>query len=139
MAARKTSRTTRQKARRRSGQAQETTSQRPDSETASKKKPVGQAKKATKKPTRKRGRPRVSNTSTERVTLRVESDHLSVIDTLVSLGEYSNRSDAVRHAIREFVESAIEDVEEMKKRHEKRQKLMQLAAFKAELSELEEA
>jgi uncharacterized protein YbjQ (UPF0145 family) len=97
MAARKTSRTTPKKPARSSEAATTTTSQRPKTKKVSKKK---SASKAGKRTTRRRGRPRVSNTATERVTLRVESDHLQLIDTLVRLKQYSNRSDAVRHANR---------------------------------------
>lgn len=137
MAARKTSRTPRKRSSRRTQAAETTTSQGPETKKAPKKKTV--AKSAPKKATRQRGRPRVSNTATERVTLRVESDHLQVIDQLVRLKQYSNRSDAVRHAIKEFVENALEDVDDMLEKQEKRQKLMQLAALSDQLDELQEA
>jgi Arc/MetJ-type ribon-helix-helix transcriptional regulator len=136
MAARKNPRTT-TKRRTRSQQAAEettTTSQRPEKKATRK-----AAKPATKKPARRRGRPRVSNTATERVTLRVEKDHLEVIDTLVTLKQYSNRSDALRHAIKEFCENVLDDVDEMLAKQQKRQKLLQLAALRDELDELQEA
>ncbi|MBW3583747.1 MAG: ribbon-helix-helix domain-containing protein [Euryarchaeota archaeon] len=71
----------------------------------------------------------MSNTDTERVTLRLEREHLEVIDTLVRLKQYSNRSDALRGAIKQFCEDALDDVEEMMEKAEKRNKLRQLAAM----------
>jgi Arc/MetJ-type ribon-helix-helix transcriptional regulator len=41
--------------------------------------------------------------STERVTVRLSSDTLAVLRTLIDSGEYQNLSDIVRQAIDEFV------------------------------------
>lgn len=87
---------------------------------------------------RTRGRPRVSNTETERVTLRIESEHLQIIDTLVRLKQYSNRSDAIRGAIKAFCEDALEEVDDMIERQQKKQKLLQLEALTAQLAELQD-
>lgn len=41
----------------------------------------------------------------ERVTLRLRRDQLEQLDLLVSLGEFDDRSSAIRQAIRELVDS----------------------------------
>lgn len=96
-------------------------------------------KKATQKSASKpkrTGRPRVSQTETERVTLRVEKDQLFVIDTLVKLKKYSNRSEALRAAIKEFTDDQLDQVDDFTAQHEKRLKLMQLAALQDQMDEL---
>lgn len=141
MAARKTSRQRRSKKSdlEEIDQDVEETTTSPGSKT---KKKSSSSKKASKKSTpkksaaKKRGRPRVSNTDTVRVTLRVEKDHMEVIDMLVRLKQYSNRSDALRNAIAQFCDEELENVEELVEKQQKRQKLKQLAALTDQLNEL---
>jgi Arc/MetJ-type ribon-helix-helix transcriptional regulator len=116
-----------------------TTSPKPK---AASKTPKPKAKAASKgkasKSKRSRGRPRVSNTDTERVTLRIEKEHLQTIDLLVQLKQYSNRSDAIRQAIKLFCDEALEEVDDLIERQEKKQKLARLAALADQLAELNE-
>ena len=47
---------------------------------------------------------------TERVTLRLPARELEGIDVLVTLGEFSNRSEAIRAALRSFVKTKLAEV-----------------------------
>ena len=46
----------------------------------------------------------------ERVTLRLSSQHLEGIDQLVALGEFDDRSSAIRQAIRELLDARRQKV-----------------------------
>ncbi|HWH08516.1 MAG TPA: ribbon-helix-helix domain-containing protein [Candidatus Thermoplasmatota archaeon] len=47
---------------------------------------------------------------TERVTIRLPVSDLAALDAFVQSGEYMNRSDVIRDAIRDFVRSRAKEV-----------------------------
>ena len=47
---------------------------------------------------------------TERVTIRLPESDLAALDAFVQSGEYMNRSDVIRDAIRDFVRSRAKEV-----------------------------
>ena len=120
-------------------EAQETTTSQEPKQAPVRRSPAPQGAQRGAKASRSkrgRGRPRVSNTDTERVTLRIEKEHLQTIDLLVQLKQHSNRSDAIRQAIKLFCDEALEDVENLIEKQQKKQKLAQLAALADQLNEL---
>jgi Arc/MetJ-type ribon-helix-helix transcriptional regulator len=46
----------------------------------------------------------------ERITIRLPKKMVNDIDDLVQVGEYTNRSDVVREAVKMFLNTKIEDV-----------------------------
>lgn len=49
---------------------------------------------------------------TERVTLRLPVNDLALIDVFVEAGQFMNRSDVIRAAIKDFVRSRAKEVQE---------------------------
>lgn len=49
---------------------------------------------------------------TERVTLRLPVSDLAALDAFVETGQYMNRSDVIRAAIKDFVRSRAKEVQE---------------------------
>jgi len=62
---------------------------------------------------------------TERVTIRLPSEQVRTLETLVKLGEFTNLSEAIRQAVRELVNSRAGSLAE---RLEKLQKLREIEA-----------
>ncbi len=56
---------------------------------------------------------------TERITVRLQSSDIKAVDLMIKIGEFISRSDAIRVAVKELVESrtdkALDKVEKMKK------------------------
>ncbi len=75
----------------------------------------------------------------ERVTLRLPADDLAYLDMFVEAGEFSNRSDAIRKAIREFIRVKAKDLqgslEARKQLQDAMAEMEQLRGMKAELAE----
>jgi Arc/MetJ-type ribon-helix-helix transcriptional regulator len=46
----------------------------------------------------------------ERITIRLPKSMVSEIDNLVEIGEYTNRSDIIREAVKLFINMKIQDV-----------------------------
>jgi Arc/MetJ-type ribon-helix-helix transcriptional regulator len=72
---------------------------------------------------------------TERVTLRLQETTLAKMDALIRLGEYGNRTEIIRQALKHFLKAEGEVVESTIKSEENMQKLLKLAAL-AEQSNL---
>lgn len=51
-------------------------------------------------------------TETERVTLRLPVQDLAALDIFVETGQFMNRSDVIRAAIKDFVRSRAKEVQE---------------------------
>ncbi|RLF41869.1 MAG: transcriptional regulator [Thermoplasmata archaeon] len=69
---------------------------------------------------------------TERMTIRLPSRDLQSIDTLIKMGEYSSRSEVIRHAVRDFLKRRIAEFLETA------EKLKQFQQFNQELESMEE-
>lgn len=73
-------------------------------------------------------------TDTERVTLRLPVQDLRDIDMFIETGEFSNRSEAIRRAIKDFVRSrAKEVVAGMEARKELQRSYLELETLKAQV------
>lgn len=73
---------------------------------------------------------------TERVTIRLPMQDVQVLDLLVQLGEFGNRSEAVRQAVRDFIMERADRLEQLQKKLEKLQKLQDLADAAAQADEV---
>ncbi len=73
----------------------------------------------------------------ERVTLRLPADDLRSLDVFVEIGEFSNRSDAMRRAIKDFIRNRASDLRETlearKQLQNAREEIEQLRALREEL------
>jgi Arc/MetJ-type ribon-helix-helix transcriptional regulator len=80
---------------------------------------------------------------TDRVTLRLPADDLEQLDMMVDIGEFANRSEAIRTAIRDLIRSradkVAEDVEARRTLQESYQRHLELEDTKAQLEEAREA
>ena len=72
---------------------------------------------------------------TERVTLRLPVTDLAALDAFVETGQFMNRSDVIRAAIKDFVRSRAKEVKEGVDAH---QTLIDAAGKAAALKELRE-
>lgn len=76
---------------------------------------------------------------TERVTLRLPVTDLAALDVFVETGQFMNRSDVIRAAIKDFVRSRAKEVQEGVDAHktliESAQKANDLKALREEFSE----
>ena len=72
---------------------------------------------------------------TERVTLRLPVTDLAALDIFVETGQYMNRSEALRAAIRDFVRSRAKEVKENVDAHHT---LIESSGKAQELKELRE-
>lgn len=76
---------------------------------------------------------------TERVTLRLPVQDLRDLDMFVETGEFANRSEAIRRAIKDFVRSrAKEVVAGMEARKELQRTYLELEGLKAQLEAQQE-
>ncbi|HWG89428.1 MAG TPA: ribbon-helix-helix domain-containing protein [Candidatus Thermoplasmatota archaeon] len=76
---------------------------------------------------------------TERVTLRLPVDDLRDLDLLIEAGEFSNRSEAIRRAIKEFVRSRAKDVAAgLEARKELQRSFIELENLKAQVEAQQE-
>lgn len=77
--------------------------------------------------------------NTERVTLRVPESDLEQVEMLVELGEFANRSEAIRQAIKDLIRSRADQVQEDVEAREKIQdaytRNQQLQNLKQQLEE----
>lgn len=74
-----------------------------------------------------------------RVTLRVPGDDLQQLDMLVELGEFDNRSEAIRQAIKDLIRSRADKVaEDVEARSKIQETYLQLADMKAQLEQQQE-
>ncbi len=71
----------------------------------------------------------------ERITVRLPKKMVNEIDNLVVIGEYSNRSDVVREAVKLFLNTKIKDVVESLSAKEKLQDYVSKAIKQAEEEE----
>ncbi len=75
----------------------------------------------------------------ERVTLRVPESDLEQVEMLVELGEFANRSEAIRQAIKDLIRSRADQVQEDVEAREKIQdaytRNQQLQNLKEQLEE----
>jgi len=62
---------------------------------------------------------------TERVTIRLPTDQVRLLEMLVKLGEFTNLSEAIRQAVRELVSSRADNLAD---RLEKLEKLREIEA-----------
>lgn len=80
---------------------------------------------------------------TDRVTLRLPADDLEQLDMLVELGEFANRSEAIRRAITDLIRSRAdkvkEDVEARRKVLESYQRHLELEDSKSQLEDVRQA
>jgi Arc/MetJ-type ribon-helix-helix transcriptional regulator len=60
---------------------------------------------------------------TERVTIRLSSEQLRTLETLVKLGEFTNLSEAIRQAVRELIKSRAASMEAQIAQREKLREL----------------
>jgi len=66
----------------------------------------------------------------EKVTVRLPSRYLEIIDLLVKLDYYPSRSEAIRSAVRDLIyEKADMVIDKMKKMQEFQQKILTLESF----------
>lgn len=78
-------------------------------------------------------------TETERVTLRLPKDDLAMIDLFVEAGEFSNRSEAIRQSIKDFVRNKTKQVKEgMEARKEFQEQFLQMQEMKRQLEQQQE-
>lgn len=52
----------------------------------------------------------------ERVTLRIPKQQVEMVEQMVETGQYPNRSEAIRSAVRELIEEEGEHVQEQRDR-----------------------
>lgn len=71
----------------------------------------------------------------ERITVRLPKKMVNEIDNLIVIGEYSNRSDIVREAVKLFLNTKIKDVVESLSAKEKLQDYVSKAIEQAEEEE----
>ncbi|MDY6985048.1 MAG: ribbon-helix-helix domain-containing protein [Candidatus Thermoplasmatota archaeon] len=71
----------------------------------------------------------------ERITVRLPKKMVNEIDNLIVIGEYSNRSDIVREAVKLFLNTKIKDVVESLSAKEKLQGYVTKAIEQAEEEE----
>ena len=75
---------------------------------------------------------------TERVTLRLPVTDLANLDAFVQSGQYMNRSDVIRDAIRDFVRSRAKEIKEGVDAHkvlmESAQEMQNLKTLREELT-----
>jgi len=69
---------------------------------------------------------------TERITIRLPSRDLQSLDTLIKMGEFSSRSEIIRHAVRDFLKRRIPEFLEIA------EKLKQFQQFNQEIESIEE-
>ncbi len=69
---------------------------------------------------------------TERITIRLPSRDLQSLDTLIKMGEFSSRSEIIRHAVRDFLKRRIPEFLEIA------EKLKQFQQFNQEMESIEE-
>lgn len=69
---------------------------------------------------------------TERITIRLPSRDLQSLDTLIKMGEFSSRSEIIRHAVRDFLKRRIPEFLEVA------EKLKQFQQFNQEMESIEE-
>lgn len=72
---------------------------------------------------------------TERVTLRLPKNDLDTLDMFIQAGEFMNRSDVIRAAIKDFVRRKAKDVQEGT---EARRVLMEASSQNMQLMQLQE-
>lgn len=72
---------------------------------------------------------------TERVTLRLPVSDLQALDMFIQAGEYMNRSDVIRQAIKDFVSRRAPEV---KQNLESKKTLMETVSQVQQLKELQE-
>ena len=63
----------------------------------------------------------------ERIALRLPKIHLNMIDALVSIGEYTSRSDVIRTAIRDLIRKEADKVPDGIEKMEKMKRISDLA------------
>ncbi|MEM2935102.1 MAG: ribbon-helix-helix domain-containing protein [Candidatus Thermoplasmatota archaeon] len=64
---------------------------------------------------------------TEKVTVRLPKSQIALIDTLITLGEFSSRTEAIKRAVHLLLKDMSKDVEERKKMWESFRDLQILA------------
>lgn len=72
----------------------------------------------------------------ERVTVRLPKRDVEILDALVQLGEFGNRSEAVRQAVRDLIYERADRLEELQKKLEKLQKLQTMADAAEQVEEV---
>lgn len=73
---------------------------------------------------------------TERVTVRLNKQHLDTIDALIRIGELRNRTHAISEAVRDWVRTKTVSVDQVRESQRKQLEVQKLAA---QLSELQES
>lgn len=53
----------------------------------------------------------------ERVTLRIPKQQIDEVEELVNTGDYPNRSEAIRSAVREMIDEETDESERADERH----------------------
>jgi len=70
----------------------------------------------------------------EKITIRLPERYLRGLDALVSLDDFENRSEAIRHAVRDLLYARLDLVEDrVQKMHQLDQKLERLAHLEREV------
>jgi len=69
---------------------------------------------------------------TERITIRLPSRDLQSLDTLIKMGEFSSRSEIIRHAVRDFLKRRIPEFLEIA------EKLKQFQQFNQKIESIED-
>lgn len=64
---------------------------------------------------------------TERITIRLPQQDVQVLDALVQLGEFANRSEAVRQAVRDLIVERADRLDKMQERLQKLQRMVETA------------
>ena len=77
-------------------------------------------------------RPTGVDMQTERITVRLPTQDIRAVDLLIKVGEFVSRSDAMRVAVKELVDSRLEEAIE---KADRRQKVQKLAAKLEEIDE----
>lgn len=72
---------------------------------------------------------------TERVTVRLPEQDVQTLDALVQLGEFGNRSEAVRQAVRDLILERAERLDDLQEKLEKLQKLQNMAETAEQVDE----
>ena len=70
---------------------------------------------------------------TEKITVRLPVHLVRAVDTFIRMGEFASRSEAIRRALKKFIEEMMQDASE---KAEMWMKLQELQAFTEEIEKL---